>query len=112
MCCRFCQIVCAFFAPPLAVMCHSGCTSDLLINVILTCCGVIPGMIHAVFVICSENKQSLRVTTNVNVAAPSIPMYQPVMPMYQPVAPPPAPVYYPEPSPAPPVYYPDPGQKF
>ncbi|KHJ82143.1 hypothetical protein OESDEN_18165 [Oesophagostomum dentatum] len=85
---------------------------DLFINVILTICGYLPGVIHAIYVILSDKKQQqqgMRVTTNVNVAAPAIPMYQPV---YQPVQPPSAPVYYPEPPAAPPVYYPDPNQKY
>ncbi|CAJ0605139.1 unnamed protein product [Cylicocyclus nassatus] len=113
MCCSCIEVIVAIFLPPLAVLSHTGCTIDLFINVILTICGYIPGVIHAIYVICSDRGQQagVRVTTNVNVAQPSIPMYQPAA-GYQPVQPPPAPVYYPEPSAAPPVYYPDPYQKY
>ncbi|VDM54681.1 unnamed protein product [Angiostrongylus costaricensis] len=106
MCCQCCQFFCAFIAPPLAVMCHSGCTRSFFINVVLTLLGFLPGVVHAIFVICSEKEKSFKVTTNVNVVSPQ------VIPMYQPVQPPPAPAYYPAAPPPPPVYYSDAVQKF
>ncbi|KAK6034756.1 hypothetical protein COOONC_27736 [Cooperia oncophora] len=106
MCCTCFQFVCAFFAPPLAVLCHSGCTMDLVINVLLTLCGIIPGIVHALYVICQEDQQGIVVATTVNVA-------QPLVPMQQPVQPPSAPVYYsPAAPPPPPVYYSDVAQKY
>lgn len=97
--------------PPLAVLCHSGCTGDLFINVLLTIFGYIPGVIHAIYVICiapQQQQQGIVLTTNVNVAQPA------AMPMYQPVQPPPPPTYYPQPAsaPPPPIYYADAAQKY
>ncbi|PIO59194.1 hypothetical protein TELCIR_19351, partial [Teladorsagia circumcincta] len=83
---------------PLAILCHSGCTMDLVINVLLTCCGILPGIVHALYVICQEPEPAIVVTTNVNVAQPMLPMQQPVQPSapiyYSPAVPPPPPVYY------------------
>ncbi|KAK6011574.1 hypothetical protein OSTOST_11887 [Ostertagia ostertagi] len=79
---------------------------DLLINFLLTCCAILPGIIHALYVICQEPEPAIVVTTNVNVA-------QPMLPMQQPVQPPSAPVYYtPVAPPPPPVYYADVAQKY
>ncbi|KAK5977122.1 hypothetical protein GCK32_010185 [Trichostrongylus colubriformis] len=66
MCCRCCQFLCAFIAPPAAVLCHSGCTMDFVINFLLTCCGIIPGIVHALYIICREPEQGITVQTNVN----------------------------------------------
>ncbi|QLG74283.1 hypothetical protein HG535_0G01670 [Zygotorulaspora mrakii] len=42
----------AFFLPPVAVIFRSGlCSSDLLLNVLLTLLGVVPGMLHAFYYI-------------------------------------------------------------
>ncbi|KJH50678.1 hypothetical protein DICVIV_03198 [Dictyocaulus viviparus] len=67
MCCRPCQFICAFFIPPLAVMCHSGCTGSFFINVVLTLLGFLPGVVHAIYVICTQKSQdkAIRMTTNV-----------------------------------------------
>ncbi|SCU82250.1 LADA_0C04016g1_1 [Lachancea dasiensis] len=44
--------VVAFFLPPVGVLLRSGCcSSDLLLNILLTMLGVIPGMIHAFYYI-------------------------------------------------------------
>ncbi|TEB31257.1 hypothetical protein FA13DRAFT_1629272, partial [Coprinellus micaceus] len=36
----------AFLLPPLGVFLERGCGADLLINILLTCLGYIPGIIH------------------------------------------------------------------
>jgi uncharacterized membrane protein YqaE (UPF0057 family) len=41
----------AFILPPLGVFLERGCNSDLLINVLLTCLGWFPGIIHALYII-------------------------------------------------------------
>ncbi|SCU90018.1 LAME_0E06678g1_1 [Lachancea meyersii CBS 8951] len=42
----------AFFIPPVGVLLRSGCcSSDLLLNILLTMLGVVPGMIHAFYYI-------------------------------------------------------------
>ncbi|KAJ2657053.1 hypothetical protein IWW48_004704, partial [Coemansia sp. RSA 1200] len=44
-------LILAFFLPPLAVFFKRGCSGDLLINVVLTIFGYIPGMVHAWYLI-------------------------------------------------------------
>ena len=45
------KIVLAFILPPAAVLIETGCSSALLLNVILMILGWIPGVIHALLVI-------------------------------------------------------------
>ncbi|KAG6359613.1 hypothetical protein INS49_013135 [Diaporthe citri] len=42
-----CKIILAIFLPPLGVFFERGCGADLLINILLTILGYIPGIIHA-----------------------------------------------------------------
>ncbi|KAI7780246.1 hypothetical protein LA080_016216 [Diaporthe eres] len=42
-----CKILLAIFLPPLGVFFERGCGADLLINILLTILGYIPGIIHA-----------------------------------------------------------------
>lgn len=44
-------IVCAIFLPPLAVILKVGMTSQFFINIILTILGIVPGQIHALWVV-------------------------------------------------------------
>ncbi|TKA71593.1 hypothetical protein B0A49_04726 [Cryomyces minteri] len=44
------KIILAIFLPPLGVFLERGCGADLLINILLTCLGYIPGIIHALYV--------------------------------------------------------------
>ncbi|KZS99060.1 UPF0057-domain-containing protein [Sistotremastrum niveocremeum HHB9708] len=49
----------AIFLPPLGVFLERGCNADLLINILLTILGYIPGIIHALYIIlkvCSSFK--------------------------------------------------------
>jgi len=48
-----CLCVMAVFVPPLAVMCHLGtcCLFEVLIDLALWCCGIIPGIVYAWFCI-------------------------------------------------------------
>lgn len=50
------KIILAIIFPPLAVALECGCGCQLLLNIILTIFGYIPGLIHALFVIfhCGE----------------------------------------------------------
>uniref|UniRef100_A0A1I7XC96 UPF0057-domain-containing protein n=1 Tax=Heterorhabditis bacteriophora TaxID=37862 RepID=A0A1I7XC96_HETBA len=50
--CSFLLCVLALICPPLAVLFHSGCDCNLCINILLTCLGIIPGIIHAFYIIC------------------------------------------------------------
>jgi uncharacterized membrane protein YqaE (UPF0057 family) len=45
------KIIIAVLLPPLGVFLERGCGSDLLINILLTVLGYIPGIIHALFVL-------------------------------------------------------------
>ena len=44
-------MILAIFLPPLGVLMHNGCGKDLLINILLTILGYLPGIIHAVYVL-------------------------------------------------------------
>ncbi|KAF8902046.1 hypothetical protein CPB84DRAFT_1846465 [Gymnopilus junonius] len=41
-----CKILLAILLPPLGVFLERGCGADLLINILLTILGYIPGIIH------------------------------------------------------------------
>ncbi|KAI9140916.1 hypothetical protein BKA69DRAFT_1077227 [Paraphysoderma sedebokerense] len=43
--------VAAVFLPPLAVFMVRGCHIDFAVNILLTIMGLIPGMIHAIYVV-------------------------------------------------------------
>lgn len=55
VCCTvsdFILYIVAFFFPPAAVLLRSGpCSSDFLLNVLLTLLGLLPGMLHAFYYI-------------------------------------------------------------
>ncbi|EKM82761.1 hypothetical protein AGABI1DRAFT_125228 [Agaricus bisporus var. burnettii JB137-S8] len=46
-----CKIIFAIIFPPLGVFLERGCGADLLINILLTILGWIPGIIHALYII-------------------------------------------------------------
>ncbi|ORY64939.1 uncharacterized protein BCR38DRAFT_431386 [Pseudomassariella vexata] len=46
-----CKIILAIILPPLGVFLERGCGADLLINILLTILGYIPGIIHALYVV-------------------------------------------------------------
>ncbi|QLQ80620.1 hypothetical protein HG537_0D06210 [Torulaspora globosa] len=54
-CCTVSDIILyiiAFFVPPVAVMLRAGlCSSDFLLNLLLTLLGFLPGMVHAFYYI-------------------------------------------------------------
>ncbi|KAJ3158096.1 plasma membrane proteolipid Pmp3 [Geranomyces michiganensis] len=45
------KFVAAVILPPLGVFMEVGCNSTLLINILLTILGFIPGIIHAFYII-------------------------------------------------------------
>lgn len=47
-----CKFILALFLPPIGVLLETGCGWQLLINIILTILGFIPGVIHAFYIIC------------------------------------------------------------
>ncbi|KAK4153628.1 hypothetical protein C8A00DRAFT_33649 [Chaetomidium leptoderma] len=47
-----CKIIFAVILPPLGVFLECGCDSRLFINIILTLLGYLPGIIHALYIIC------------------------------------------------------------
>jgi uncharacterized membrane protein YqaE (UPF0057 family) len=46
-----CKILLAIILPPIGVFLERGCGADFLINILLTCLGYIPGIIHALYII-------------------------------------------------------------
>jgi uncharacterized membrane protein YqaE (UPF0057 family) len=49
-------ILLSFFLPPLGVFIKTGFGLSLLINILLTFLGFIPGIVHALYVILNKNK--------------------------------------------------------
>lgn len=45
------KIILAFVFPPLAVALERGCDGQLILNIILTIVGWIPGVVHALFIV-------------------------------------------------------------
>jgi len=45
------EIILALFLPPVAVALRTGLSSDFWINLLLTILGIIPGIIHAFYVL-------------------------------------------------------------
>jgi uncharacterized membrane protein YqaE (UPF0057 family) len=45
------RLICAIFFPPLGVFLQTGLSSELLLNILLTLLGYIPGIVHAVWII-------------------------------------------------------------
>ncbi|KAJ4293581.1 hypothetical protein N0V90_008864 [Kalmusia sp. IMI 367209] len=46
----FLLILVTIFIPPIGVLAVAGCGVDLLINILLTCLGYLPGHIHAFYI--------------------------------------------------------------
>ncbi|RKF58520.1 Plasma membrane proteolipid 3 [Erysiphe neolycopersici] len=44
------SVVLSLFFPPLGVFIVAGCSTDLLINILLTLLGFFPGIVHALYV--------------------------------------------------------------
>jgi uncharacterized membrane protein YqaE (UPF0057 family) len=49
------KILLAIFLPPIAVLLERGVGMSLLINIVLTILGVLPGSIHALYVILQDS---------------------------------------------------------
>ncbi|WIA13210.1 hypothetical protein OEZ85_006802 [Tetradesmus obliquus] len=111
----------ALILPPVAVALQCGCGCQLFINILLTLLGFLPGMIHALFVICMADDldgrrgDELPVAHTQPAASPTQQQYapqypqgaQPAMVTGQPVAAHPG-HYPPVPPPAPTGYVPPP----
>ncbi|KAI1717434.1 proteolipid membrane potential modulator domain-containing protein [Ditylenchus destructor] len=48
------KIICAILLPPVGVFFETGCSVHLAINILLTILGYIPGIIHALYIICAK----------------------------------------------------------
>ncbi|RKF64384.1 hypothetical protein OnM2_019086, partial [Erysiphe neolycopersici] len=51
-------IILALLLPPLAVLLKDGCGTHLLMNIILTLLGFFPGIVHALYVLCTHDNRS------------------------------------------------------
>jgi len=47
-----CKMIFAVILPPLGVFLERGCNADFLINILLTILGYLPGIVHALWIIC------------------------------------------------------------
>jgi len=45
----------ALFIPPVPVLIKTGCEATFCLNVLLTFLGIIPGIVHAWYVICTHD---------------------------------------------------------
>ncbi|OIR57806.1 MAG: plasma membrane proteolipid 3 [Amphiamblys sp. WSBS2006] len=51
-CCYVLQVFLCFVLPPVAVCLHTGCCScSFFLNILLTCLGVVPGIVHGLIVV-------------------------------------------------------------
>lgn len=50
------QIIASILLPPLGVFLARGIGTDFWINVVLTLLGYIPGIVHAIWVVATNNK--------------------------------------------------------
>ncbi|KAH7703784.1 Protein T23F2.5 [Aphelenchoides avenae] len=51
-CCDIPKFICSIIIPPIGVFFETGCSVQLALNILLTICGYVPGLIHAIWVIC------------------------------------------------------------
>ncbi|VEP11876.1 conserved hypothetical protein; putative membrane protein [Hyella patelloides LEGE 07179] len=52
------QIVASILLPPLGVFLATGVSSALIINIVLTLLGWIPGVIHALWILSKQSEQA------------------------------------------------------
>ncbi len=52
------KILLAVFLPPVAVLVERGVGASLVINIILTILGGVPGMIHALYVVLTDSQSA------------------------------------------------------
>lgn len=63
-CATFIEILLAIFLPPVAVFLVTGCSVDLLINILLCILGYIPASIHALYLIATRRSRPIQETSN------------------------------------------------
>jgi uncharacterized membrane protein YqaE (UPF0057 family) len=56
----FLVVILAILLPPVAVFIRRGCGAQLLINILLTLCGHIPGAIHALYLVLHDRERRIR----------------------------------------------------
>uniref|UniRef100_A0AC35UF71 UPF0057-domain-containing protein n=1 Tax=Rhabditophanes sp. KR3021 TaxID=114890 RepID=A0AC35UF71_9BILA len=61
-CANLCLFVIFLIFPPFAVLCEKGCDGEFWINVCLYLLGVIPGYIHAAWVLWCQQPQTVYVS--------------------------------------------------
>lgn len=49
------KVLLAIFLPPVAVLLERGVSGSLVLNIILTILGYIPGLIHALYVVLDDS---------------------------------------------------------
>ncbi|MGF1540049.1 MAG: YqaE/Pmp3 family membrane protein [Pleurocapsa sp.] len=51
------QLLACIFVPPLGVFLISGISTALIINILLTILGIVPGIIHALWIFSKQSEQ-------------------------------------------------------
>lgn len=51
------KILCSIFLPPVAAFLQVGLTTHFWINIVLTVCFVLPGVLHALWLVLTDKKQ-------------------------------------------------------
>ncbi|GLD94703.1 hypothetical protein PINS_up003327 [Pythium insidiosum] len=46
------RLICSVIIPPVGVYFQVGCTKDLTINILLTLLCYVPGLLHAIYILC------------------------------------------------------------
>lgn len=50
------KIICSFLLPPLAAFLQVGLSTHFWINLVLTLLGVVPGIVHALWLVLTDKK--------------------------------------------------------
>ncbi|KAH0285274.1 hypothetical protein KCU62_g7667, partial [Aureobasidium sp. EXF-3399] len=74
LCGDFCLAIIGLFIPPLSVLKRTGCDHNFLINIVLTCLGWTPGILHAWYIILRypDGKRAANMRANVRRSRGSI----------------------------------------
>ncbi|KAJ0405247.1 hypothetical protein P43SY_006932 [Pythium insidiosum] len=66
------RLICSVIIPPVGVYFQVGCTKDLTINILLTLLCYVPGLLHAIYILCKLNEMSSAQNPRLHAAAPPV----------------------------------------
>lgn len=70
-CLMIVEVILAIIFPPLAVGLARGCGCELLLNILLTLCGWLPGVIHALYVCLECGREPVEEVHEVTTVVPT-----------------------------------------